>query len=171
VHLAKYAGRVTILVRGSSLAATMSDYLIKEIGRADNLEVRYNTEVVDGDGQAKLDRLVLRDTRSGTRRTVPAFALFVLIGAHPNTDWLPTEIHLDEKGFVLTGADVSPRSPLPETFRPPYLLETSISGVFAAGDIRHGSEKRVAAAVGEGSTAIRLIHQHLNKLEELAVRK
>jgi thioredoxin reductase (NADPH) len=105
----------------------MSDYLIKEIGTADNLEVRYHTEVVDGAGQAKLDRLILRDTRSGKRQTVPAFALFVLIGAHPHTDWLPDDIQRDEKGFILTGADVRTGNEPVSAIRPPFLLETSIS--------------------------------------------
>ena len=166
MHLSKYASRVTLVVRGSSLEAGMSDYLIREIEDADNVGVRLDTKVVGGSGEGRLKRLVLEDTVAGRTETVPAAALFVLIGAEPRTGWLPEEIARDESGFVLTGGDVpgsghqaDRRSPK----RPPMPLETSMVGVFATGDVRHGSVKRVASAVGEGSIAIRLVHDYLDE--------
>jgi thioredoxin reductase (NADPH) len=163
VHLAEHAARVTMLVRGDGLAATMSDYLVRTIEVLDNIDVQVRTSVVDGDGAARLEELVLLDSDSGQTRRVPAAALFVLIGARPRTDWLPETIQRDEHGFVLTGSDVRPAGtavPAP----PPRLLESSMPGVFAAGDVRHGSVKRVASAVGEGGISIRSVHQHLADL-------
>lgn len=164
VHLAKYADRVTMLVRGSSLAATMSDYLVKEIAAQENIEVRLHTQIVDGSGRQRLEELVLQNSKNGINQTVPATALFVLIGAQPRTEWLPPEILRDERGFILTGPDLVGAKRAGDAIsqqRPPFLLETSIPGVFAAGDVRHGSVKRVAAAVGEGGTAIQSVHQYL----------
>ena len=164
MHLSKYASHVTLLARGESLAASMSDYLIKEIEAAENVAVRLNTKVVDGGGKGKLDRLVLRNSASGHTETVPAAALFVLIGAEPRTDWLPREVVRDDRGYVVTGKDVS-RYGQPQrgwhVERIPLLLETSMDGVFAVGDVRHGSVKRVASAVGEGSIAVQLVHEYL----------
>jgi thioredoxin reductase (NADPH) len=164
VHLAKYAQRVTMLVRGSDLVASMSDYLVQEIKAAENIEVRLRTRIVDGHGRQRLAALVLEDIASATVQTVPATALFVLIGAHPHTGWLPESVRRDAGGFILTGADLvaepdAAGGPAPP--RAPLLLETSMPGVFAAGDVRHGSVKRVAAAVGEGGTAIQSVHQYL----------
>jgi thioredoxin reductase (NADPH) len=164
VHLARYTERVTMLVRGNSLAATMSDYLVKEIAAQENIEVRLHTQIVDGSGRQRLEELVLQDSVSGTTETVPATALFVLIGAQPRTEWLPPEILRDERGFILTGPDLVDAKGIGGTTslqRPPLLLETSIPGIFAAGDVRHGSVKRVAAAVGEGGMAIQSVHQYL----------
>jgi len=165
VHLARYATHVTMLIRGSSLAATMSDYLVRELEAAPNVTVRLGLEVVDGHGDGRLTSLTLRDRRSGATETVPATALFVLIGAAPHTGWLPEAIQRDRWGFIVTGADLlqDGTPPPPWTLdRPPMLFESSMPGVFAVGDVRHGSIKRVASAVGEGSVAIRLIHEYLN---------
>jgi thioredoxin reductase (NADPH) len=165
LHLSKYASRVTLLVRGGSLEASMSDYLVKEIGAKGNVEIRFNTRVVGGGGEGRLERVVLEDSVLEQKETVGASALFVLIDAEPRTEWLPGEILRDERGFVLTGQDLTlngrPRPGWPLE-RPPMLLETSMPGVFAAGDVRHRSVKRVASAVGEGSIAIRLVHEFLN---------
>jgi thioredoxin reductase (NADPH) len=158
LHLAKHAKQVTILVRPQSLVASMSAYLIREIDSAPNVEVRYRVEVAGGGGDGRLERLELRDQRSGTVESVPAEGLFVLIGAEPFTDWLPQAVSLDQGRFVLTGPDIGEAWPLE---RAPYLFETSLPGVFAVGDARHGSVKRVASAVGEGAIAIRLIHDYL----------
>jgi thioredoxin reductase (NADPH) len=166
VHLARYAARVTMLVRGASLAEAMSDYLIREIQAAPNIVVRYHTEAVDGHGNGHLTALTLKDRTTGTTETVPATALFILIGAEPHTDWLPERIRRDRWGFVLTGTDLLADGRPPASWplgRPPTPLETSLPGVFAVGDVRHGSTKRVASAVGEGSIAIRLIHEYLSQ--------
>jgi thioredoxin reductase (NADPH) len=158
LHLARYARHVTLLVRGSSLAATMSDYLLREIEATANVTVRHQVEVVGGGGGRRLAHLQLRDRRSGEVETVPAAGLFVLIGAAPHTDWLPGEIDRDDSGYVLTGAD---RPGGAQAGRSARLFETTLSGVFAVGDVRHGSVKRVASSVGEGSVAIRMVHEYL----------
>jgi thioredoxin reductase (NADPH) len=164
IHLARYAERVTILVRGDALAASMSEYLVQQIAGRDNIDVRIHTEIVDGRGDKRLEGLVVRDRSSGEALSVSADALFILIGAQPHTEWLPASIRRDEQGFILTGQDLTVvgepegEAPLP---RPPYLLESSMPGVFAVGDVRHGSVKRVASAVGEGGIAIQIVHQYL----------
>ena len=158
LHLSKYAQQVTILVRSQSLAASMSDYLIRQIEAAPNVDVRYRCEVAGGGGSGHLEHLLLRNRDSGETELVPAAGLFVLIGAQPFTSWLPEAIQRDPWGFILTGPDTGQHWPLQ---RAPFLLETTTPGVFAAGDVRHGSIKRVASAVGDGSTAIRLIHDYL----------
>jgi thioredoxin reductase (NADPH) len=164
LHLARYAATVTMVVRGAGLGATMSSYLVTEIGKTDNIRVRLATEVTGGHGQCSLETLTLRDGGSGATDTVPAAALFVMIGAEPRTGWLPDSIGRDEEGFILTGRNLQRAGKLPADWpfaRPPLLLETSIPGVFAAGDVRHRSIKRVASAVGEGATAIQLVHEYL----------
>ena len=163
VHLARYARSVTMLVRGGGLAATMSKYLITEISSNPAIAVRVRTEIVDGAGSGGLETLTVVDHTTGRTTTVPATALFVLIGAEPHTDWLAGTVARDPQGFLLTGQlatanDAAPAWPLD---RPPMLLETSVPGVFAAGDVRSRSVKRVAAAVGEGATTVRLIHAYL----------
>jgi thioredoxin reductase (NADPH) len=157
LHLARYARRVTLVVRARSLASGMSHYLVQAVDAAPNIEVRTGTEVVGGGGEGHLEELVLRDRDKDEAEVVPADALFVLIGARPDTGWLPAEIARDEYGFVLTGEDVPRDSWTPD--RPPLSLETSLPGVLAAGDVRHASSKRVAAAVGEGSVAVQLAHK------------
>ena len=166
MHLSKYASRVTLVVRGRSLEASMSDYLIKEIQETENVGIRLNTRVVGGGGKGRLERLVLEDAAVGRTETVPAAALFVLIGAEPRTGWLPEEVARDERGFVLTGEDVpggGHQADRRASARPPMTLETGMPGVFAIGDVRHGSVKRVASAVGEGSVAIRMVHEYLGE--------
>ncbi len=161
LHLAKYARRVTMLVRGDALAASMSDYLVKQIAAKDNIDVRTHTKIVGGRGDQRLEGLVIQDSSTGETLSVPAHALFVLIGAQPHTEWLPTSIRRDQQGFILTGKDLTDPNggALPQ--RPPYVLETSMPGVFAVADVRHGSVKRVASAVGEGGIAIQMVHQYL----------
>ena len=165
LHLARYAAQVTVLVRGRSLADSMSEYLIREIESAPNITVRCQVAVTGGSGQGRLERLILTDTESGAAQTVAAGALFVLIGAEPRTQWLPAAVRRDPSGFVLTGTDLLQDGRVPEPWplrRQPMLLESSLPGVFAAGDVRHGSVKRVASAVGEGSIAIHLVHSYLH---------
>jgi thioredoxin reductase (NADPH) len=158
LHLSKYAQHVTILVRSQSLAASMSDYLIRQIEAAPDVDIRYRCEVAGGGGGGHLEHLLLRDRDCGETERVPAAGMFVLIGAQPFTGWLPDAIRRDQWGFILTGPDTDQHWPLK---RPPFLLETTTPGVFAVGDVRHGSMKRVASAVGDGSIAIRLIHDYL----------
>ena len=163
VYLARSARSVTLLVRGDALAKSMSEYLIKEIDSTPRVHVRLQTEVAAARGEHRLSELVLRDRRTGQQEAVPAAALFVMIGATPHTGWLPDSIARDRHEFVLTGGDV-PGSGSPGDTRPaPLPLETSLPGVFAAGDVRAGSVKRVASAVGEGSVAIPQVHQHLQR--------
>ena len=161
LYLAKWAEQVTVLVRAGSLADSMSDYLIREIGSAPNVDVCYRVQVADGTGTGHLESLVLADTVSGARRSVPADALFVLIGAQPRTQWLAGSVARDRQGFIRTGPDLPAGTRWPPG-RPPLPLETSLPGVFAAGDVRQGSVKRVASAVGEGAATIPLVHRHLN---------
>ena len=155
LHLASYARRVTVVVRAKSLDVGMSAYLVRQVKAASNIDIRLETEVVGGGGDGVLEHLVLRDSVRQIEEAVPADGLFVMIGAQPYTDWLPATVRRDEHGFVLTGADAAVEWTLE---RPPYALETSAPGVFAVGDVRRGSVKRVASAVGEGSIAIQLLH-------------
>jgi thioredoxin reductase (NADPH) len=172
LHLAGYASQVTIVVRGSSLREKMSDYLVRDIERAPNTHVRLNTEVVAAAGTGRLQQLTLRCAADDTEEQVDAAGLFVLIGAIPRTAWLPSELEQDSGGFILTGADVlDPDGTPPASWplsRPPLLYESSVPGVFAAGDVRYRSTKRVAAAVGEGSVTVRLIHEYLSELSATA---
>jgi thioredoxin reductase (NADPH) len=165
LHFAKYAKRVTILARGDSLSRSMSDYLVKELQANDAIAVRLGTQVVGAGGAGRLEHLVLRDVRTGATETVPAEALFILIGAQPRTDWLPGTLERDEHGFILSGPDLLHGGPSPgwRLDRSPLLLEASLPGVFAAGDVRHRSIKRVASAVGEGSIAVQLVHDYLDQ--------
>jgi thioredoxin reductase (NADPH) len=171
LHLAEYGARVTILVRGESLAASMSAYLIDELAVTPNVEIRTGTTVEDGRGQHRLKELALKDQASGQVETVAAAALFVLIGAEPRTDWLDGTLERDDRGYILTCRDLAPRyeqlrALWPREDRPPFPLETSLPGVFAVGDVRHNSVKRVAAAVGAGAMAISSAHAYL--AEEVA---
>lgn len=165
VHLAKFAEHVTLLVRGGSLAATMSAYLLKEIERTPNIGVRFNSQIVEGRGESRLRGVVLRETTTGATEEVAAGGVFIMIGAEPRTAWLPPDIARDERGFILTGRDVPLGSGDATTWaldRPPDLLETSLPGVYAVGDVRHNSVKRVASAVGEGSIAVSFVHDYLS---------
>jgi thioredoxin reductase (NADPH) len=155
LHLARYACRVKILVRGASLAASMSQYLIDAIDKDPNVEVLPHTEVVGARGVGHLEQLDLRGP-DGVR-TEDAAALIILIGAHPHTEWLPDEIARDEWGYLPTGADIAGWA----LERPPFSLETSVPGVFAAGDVRARSVKRVASAVGSGALAVSDVHAYL----------
>jgi thioredoxin reductase (NADPH) len=133
----------------------MSDYLVRQVEAEPRLQVRLGTEIVGGGGDGWLEQLVLRDRAHENEETVDADVLFLMIGARPHTQWLPPEVNRDSGGFVVTGPDLGDDWPVD---RDPFLLETSMPGVFAAGDVRHGSVKRVASAVGEGSVAIQLLH-------------
>ena len=159
IHLARYARKVTLAVRARSLADGMSHYLVRAVAAAPNIEVRTRTAVVGGGGAGHLEELILQRGLGEERSTVAADALFVLIGARPQTGWLPAEIARDEHGFLFTGDDLTGNEwPLE---RRPLSLETSMPRIFAAGDVRHGSVKRVAAAVGEGSVTVQLLQQLL----------
>ena len=162
MHLARYARTVTLLVRSASLAASMSQYLRDQLD-AVGVRVWLHTEVADGGGDGRLEWITLRDRRSGATRTEQATALFVLIGAQPHTGWLPAQIQRDQWGYVVTGRDVTPGQVgsswrLP---RPPTMFETCAPGIFAVGDVRRGSVKRVASAVGEGSVVVAQVHEFL----------
>jgi thioredoxin reductase (NADPH) len=162
LHFAKFASKVTMLVRGPGLSATMSKYLIDEIERTSNIVMETHTQVVGAQGEARLEALRLRGPRGEYK--VQASSLFVFIGAAPGAEWLPPCILRDEKGFLLAGPDLRSEGKMPEGWqepREPFLLETSVPGVFVAGDVRHGSVKRVASAVGEGSIAVQFAHQYL----------
>ena len=156
VHLARFASHVTLLVRGPTLSQRMSAYLINELERSPNISVQLNTAVTGVDGQGRLETIQVRDS-TGREHTELADGLFVLIGAHPHSDWLAGSVERDPQGFLLTGSDLLDW-PLD---RPPLPQETSTPGVFAAGDVRHGSVKRVASAVGEGASAIQQVHHYL----------
>jgi thioredoxin reductase (NADPH) len=160
VHLAKSARRVTLAVRGGSLEEGMSDYLVQEIRSLPNVEVRLETEVVGGAGDAALDRVVLEHLTKKTREVVAIDALFVLIGVQPRTEWLAGTLQRDPRGFIVTGQDLDRTAS--RTGREPMPLETSVPGVFAVGDVRLGSTKRIASAVGEGAMAVEYVHKYLH---------
>ena len=155
LHVARYAGRVTILVRGESLASSMSRYLIDAIDETRNVDVRTHTAVAQAAGEGRLEHLELRDAETGKVERVPAAALLVLIGAIPRTEWLPASIERDDWGYVVTGAPAGAGR----------MTETTLPGVFAAGDVRATSIKRVAAAVGDGALAVSEVHAHLAEQE------
>ncbi len=162
LHLARHARSVTVLVRGDSLTKSMSSYLIRAIESTPNVAVRYRTEVVDGAGEGSLEQIMLADRATDTVEEVTADALFIMIGGEPHTQWLPAEVARDEQGYLVTGRDLLEDPELRwDHDREPTPLETSMPGVFAAGDVRHGSIKRVASGVGEGATVVRLVHEHL----------
>lgn len=162
IHLAKDARRVTLVVRGDSLEAGMSDYLTRHIRYLPNVEVRLQAEVVDGDGNDRLERVMVRNRATGAEETLEVSALFVLIGALPHTEWLAASVARDKQNYILTGDDLDRPETARRFKRQPMRFETSMPGVFAAGDVRSGSVERVASAVGEGATAMRLIHEYWN---------
>ncbi|HTP50075.1 MAG TPA: FAD-dependent oxidoreductase [Anaeromyxobacteraceae bacterium] len=166
VHLSRFARQVTLVARAESLEKGMSDYLVQQIRRARNVDVRLGAEVVDAEGGQRIERISVRHADTGVVDRVPVQLLFVLIGSTPHTDWLDGAIQRNEKGYLATGSDVAhDRWPL---FRPPMRLETSMPGVFAAGDVRLGSLQRVAAAVGEGAIVVQHVHEYLKREEETA---
>jgi thioredoxin reductase (NADPH) len=163
IYFAGYAQQVTILYRGDDLAKNMSRYLIDTIESTANIDVRLHGEVASAHGDDSLERITIRDTRSGELSELDLAAMFVFIGARPQTAWMPESVARDSRGFVRAGAellleDVRPRWRLD---RDPYLLETSLPGMFVAGDVRSQSMKRVASAVGEGSMAVSFVHEYL----------
>jgi thioredoxin reductase (NADPH) len=165
LHVARYARSVHLVVRGSSLAETASEYLVTQLDGLPNLTVHLDTEVVEAGDEPRLGAIKLRNRRTGDVTSTAVSGLFIMIGAVPRTDWLPAEIARDARGFVLTGDD-GPRVDLPDQFRLPF--ETTMPGVFALGDVRSGSVKRIAAAVGEGSAAVQQVHRHLVRLASAA---
>lgn len=167
MNFAGYARRVIMLVRGESLSTSMSKYLIDECARKPNIEVQYGVQLVEAHGADRLEAISVRCDRTGEVDKTPAFSVFVFIGAEPGTDWLEGVVARDGRGFILTGSDLFLNGQRPKGWlldRDPTLLETSLPGVFAVGDVRHGSVKRVASGVGEGSIAIQFVHQYLAKV-------
>jgi thioredoxin reductase (NADPH) len=167
LHLSQFASHVTLIVRGRALESGMSDYLVRQIQVTSNIDVRLRSRIVDGHGTGRLAALEI-ENGEGSHETIPGTALFVMIGAEARTDWLGPSIRRDDHGFVLTGRDLP--SDVWETDRPPLPFETSVPGVFAVGDVRHGSIKRVAEAVGEGSVAVGSVHQYLARSQASADR-
>lgn len=167
VYFARYARQVTMLVRGDSLTATMSYYLIERLKQTANIVVETGVEVAEACGTSRLESLVLQHSKTGDCRTVPAQSLFILIGAVPHTDWLGETVLRDEHGFILSGPDLLRDGCLPAGWplaRAPYLFETSVPGIFVAGDARYGSIKRVASGVGEGTIAEKMIERYLDEV-------
>jgi thioredoxin reductase (NADPH) len=167
MNFAKYAERVVILVRGTSLSATMSKYLIDQIEQTPNIQLWTHASIAEVHGEVHLEEISVLCSDTNKTERVPASALFIFIGALPRTDWLGHTVERDERGFILTGPDLIRAGDRPKGWtleRDPYLLETNIPGIFAVGDVRHGSVKRVASGVGEGSVAVQFIHQYLSKV-------
>jgi thioredoxin reductase (NADPH) len=167
IHFSKYAKQVTLLVRSKSLSEKMSQYLIHQISESENIRVWLNSVVTEVKGDNKLENITVTNLVTRDQQTVPAAGLFIYIGAEPHTEWLDKIIQRDAHGFILTRLDLVQNELRPQSWsvdRQQFLLETSIPGIFAAGDVRHGSIKRIAAGVGEGSIAIQLIHQYLTKV-------
>ena len=167
MHFSKYAREVIMLVRGESLAQTMSQYLIDQIEQTPNIRVETRTQVIEAHGQERLEAISISCGHSGTVERTPATSMFIFIGAQPKTDWLEGVVERDSRGFLVTGVDVVANGRRPRDWnldRDPYLLETNVPGVFAIGDVRHGSVKRVASSVGEGAIAVQFVHQHLSTL-------
>jgi thioredoxin reductase (NADPH) len=163
MYFSRYARRVIMLVRGKSLSATMSQYLIDQIKKTPNIHIEFCTQVMEAFGEQHLEEISIFCEASGQADRVKATALFIFIGAEPKTSWLGDCVSRDERGYVLTGSQI-PKDLAGRNFeRPPMLLEASVPGVFAVGDVRHGSVKRVASGVGEGSIAVQFVHQYLNR--------
>jgi thioredoxin reductase (NADPH) len=167
MNFCKYAERVVILVRGSSLASTMSRYLIDQIKATPNIQLWAHASIAEVHGESHLEEISVLCSDTNKIDRVPASAMFIFIGAQPQTDWLAGIVERDERGFLLTGPDLMHDGQRPKGWdldRDPFLLETNVPGIFAVGDVRHGSVKRVASGVGEGSVAVQFIHQYLSKV-------
>jgi thioredoxin reductase (NADPH) len=167
MFFSRYAKRVVMLVRGESLAASMSQYLIDQVKGTSNIHVEFGSQVIEVHGDDHLEEVSIRCDKTGDITRVPAAALFIFIGAEPRTSWLDGMVEIDSRGFVLTGPDLLREGRRPKNWsleRDPALLETNVPGIFAVGDVRHGSIKRVASGVGEGSIAIQFVHQYLAKV-------
>ena len=168
MYFSKYASKVIILVRGDSLTKSMSQYLIDQIEATPNIKVRLHTSVIEAKGETSLEELILVNSLTDEQETVPATSLFIFIGAKPSTEWLDGVLEKDKRGFVFTGPDLKhnganrPKGWILD--RDPYLLETNVPGIFAVGDVRHGSVKRVASGVGEGSICVQFVHNYLSKV-------
>jgi thioredoxin reductase (NADPH) len=168
MHFSKFADKVIMLVRGESLASTMSHYLIEQIEKTPNIDVWPQTVVTDVHGDARLDAITVKRGSSGEPQKVPASSLFIFIGAQPRTEWLGDLILRDERGFILSGPDLLRDGKRPDSWtldRDPGLLETNVPGIFVVGDVRHGSVKRVASGVGEGAVVVQFMHQYLAKVQ------
>jgi thioredoxin reductase (NADPH) len=169
IHFSKYAREVIMLVRGDSLVKSMSQYLVDEIQQTNDIKVLLNSNVIEIKGENRLESLTIENSATGIKQSVPAYAMIIFIGARPRTDWLSEIVERDPKGFILTGPDLVGNAENKGKNRPkgwildrqPFLLETNVPGIFAAGDVRYGSIKRVASGVGEGSIAIQFAHQYL----------
>jgi len=158
---------VIILVRGSSLSSTMSQYLIDQVKEMSNIEIWAHGSVAEAHGETHLEEISVLCSDTNKVERVPANAMFIFIGALPRTEWLANVVERDERGFILTGPDLIRDAQRPKGWtldRDPFLLETNVPGIFAVGDVRHGSVKRVASGVGEGSVAVQFIHQYLSKV-------
>jgi thioredoxin reductase (NADPH) len=167
MNFSKYAERVVILVRGESLSSTMSQYLIDQIKETPNIQLWTHAGVAEVHGDTHLEEVSVLCSDTNKVERVPASSMFIFIGALPRTDWLGDAIERDDRGFILTGSDLMQGGERPKKWtldRDPFLLETNVPGVFAVGDVRHGSVKRVASGVGEGSVAVQFIHQYLSKV-------
>ncbi len=167
MYFSKYASQVTILVRGESLTKSMSQYLIDQINETPNIKVMVHSSVIEAKGEISLEAISIANSQTGETQTVPATSLFIFIGAVPRTDWLDGVIERDSRGFILTGQDLKHGDRRPKGWmleRDPFLLETNVPGVFAVGDVRHNSIKRVASGVGEGSICVQFVHQYLSKV-------
>jgi thioredoxin reductase (NADPH) len=167
MYFSKYARRVVMLVRGSSVSSSMSQYLIDQLKKTPNIQIEYNTTVAEAHGNDHLEAISIHCSTTNETNQVPANALFIMIGAAPNTSWLANIVERDELGFILSGSDLMREGKRPKGWqldRDPGLLETSVPGIFVVGDVRHGSVKRVASGVGEGSVAVSFVHQYLSKV-------
>jgi thioredoxin reductase (NADPH) len=164
MFFSRYARKVTMLVRGSSLEKGMSHYLVDQINNTDNIEVRTRTEVIEAHGKDRLEAITIKNNDTGKTCTEPTPAMFIFVGAVPHTELVADVVERNHGGFIYTGPDLVRNGSRPKNWRlkrDPYLLETNVPGIFAAGDVRHGVVRRVASAVGQGSMAISFVHQYL----------
>jgi thioredoxin reductase (NADPH) len=167
MNFAGYAEKVVLLVRGDGLSSTMSQYLIDQIHKTPNIQLWTHASVAEVHGESRLEEIRVLCSDTNKVESVPATAMFIFIGALPQTEWLGNLVERDDRGFILTGPDLMRDGARPKGWpldRDPFLLETNVPGLFAVGDVRHGSVKRVASGVGEGSVAVQFIHQYLSKV-------